>query len=118
MWAVQALAQPAPTQLSLFPDFAEVADELALEYEESQLAFLASPASALLTRQQRQDLRAIDSILEAMSGPENIELWSIQALHECDVWNDVRELAQTALLAMGWSSVSPPAERAIYLRIP
>ena len=119
MWAVQALAQPAESQLTLFPDFAEVADELALEHEEAQQAYLDSPAADSLKAPQQQALEALDNKLETMSGPANEPIWCVQALREQEVWNTVRSLARTVMTEMGWRDEVPPFDRgAIFIGPP
>src|ERR1700754_1824521 len=85
-WCVRALAQDAETQRALYPDFACVADELALEFDEYLRAIEddlgALPASELI--------RALDDKLTAMSGPAHADLWTEEALSAAVEWADVR----------------------------
>jgi len=119
MWAVQALALPAEHQLSLFPSFAEVADELALEHEETQAGFLAAFA-AHLTSVQKQAIKALDEELERMSGEEYATtLWTVDALAGRPEWDQVRSLARSVLSVMGWPASVPPLDRgAVYVESP
>lgn len=117
MWAVQALAVSAQEQQRLFPSFAEAADELALDHEEAQAAFL-NASGALLSPHQREALDLLDRQLERMSGPHNASLWTVEALDAAPEWAHVRELAVDVLREMGWAVESPPRDRAIYVGPP
>lgn len=114
MWAVQALAVPASEQQRLFPEFAETADELALDHEEAQASFL-KVAGAHLSPGQREAVRLLDQQLERMSGPEGARFWTLEALDTAAEWERVRELAVAVLREMGWQHQSPPVDRAIYV---
>lgn len=119
MWAVQALALPAEQQLSLFPSFAGVADELALEHEETQARFLNTSGTNLSSDQKRA-IQALDNKLEAMSGEENATtFWTVEALGGRPEWEQVRSLARKVLSVMGWSASVPPLDRgAVYVESP
>lgn len=60
MWTVQALAQPADVQVRLYPSFVAVADELALDHDEAQRAFLRA-AQGELTYEQLEALLSSDT---------------------------------------------------------
>lgn len=119
MWAVQALAVPAEQQSSLFPSFAEVADELALEHEETQTGFL-NDCGTDLTSDQESAIKALDDKLEVMSGEENVTtLWTVEALAVRQEWEQVRMLARNVLSAMGWPRSVPPLDRGmVYVQSP
>ena len=119
MWAVQALALPAEQQLSLFPSFAEVADELALEHEETQAGFLTTVGAGLTSNQTRA-IEALDAKLEVMSGEENATtFWTVEALGGRPEWEQVRSLARNVLSVMGWPASVPPLDRgAVYVESP
>lgn len=114
MWAVQALAASPTEQLGLFPEFAEAADELALDHETTQIAFLRA-SQPYLSAEQREAVARLDQRLEEMSGPDNAQLWIAEALANAPQWDQVRELAATVLREMGWRLETPPRERAIYV---
>lgn len=119
MWAVQALAQAAEVQLGLYPGFVVVADELALEHEEMQEQFLDSVDRESLSDAQQYAIEVLDRRLVAMSGPQNAEFWTEEALRAATEWVSVRALAQAVLDAMGWPSEAPPIDRgAIYVGPP
>lgn len=112
MWALQALAQPAGVQLGLFPNFVEVADELALEHEEAQANWRDEGGESGLSSQQAEAIKAVDSLLEQMSGSDKAEiLWTVEALESRQEWREVRRRASEALAHMGWPNEAPPVDR-------
>lgn len=117
MWAVQALALDAAKQEQLFPEFADPPDELELDQQETQAAFLQA-WQPLLSPQQTEAIESLDEQLEAMGGPENARLWTVEALATAPEWARVRELATAVLREMGWPLESPPQDRAIYVGPP
>ncbi|MEN8184845.1 MAG: hypothetical protein ABFS46_20175 [Myxococcota bacterium] len=117
MWAVQALALDATEQQQLYPDFADPPDELELDQQETQAAFLQA-WQPLLSSQQTEAIRILDQQLEAMGGPDNARFWTMEALANAPEWARVRELATALLREMGWPLESPPKERAIYVGPP
>lgn len=117
MWAVQALALDAAKQEQLFPEFADPPDELELDQQETQAAFLQA-WQPLLSPQQTEAIESLDEQLEAMGGPENARLWTVEALATAPEWARVRELATAVLREMGWPLESPPRDRAIYVGPP
>jgi hypothetical protein len=115
MWVVQALAAPENEQRRLFPEFVVAADELALDHEETQAAFL-NVSQSFLSPVQREAVGKLDQHLEAMSGPDNAQLWTAEALGTAQDWERLRELAAAVLRAMGWPLETPPTDRgAIYV---
>ena len=114
-WIVQALAQPAEVQLGLYPRFVAAADELALEHEEMQGAFLTD-AGTTLNLGQRAAIQALDKQLADMSGKDQAPLWTDDALQAKSEWEYVRSLARSVLNAMGWDDTPPPTNRgALYV---
>jgi hypothetical protein len=109
MHAVQALAHPADVQLTLFPSFVCKADELALDF-----GFFWDCAKSndgeRLTAEQTGILDEIDSQLDSMSGAQDAELWTNDALLENPLWGRTRELAKAALVAFNWPYEVPPNE--------
>jgi hypothetical protein len=111
-WAVQALAQSPDDQLSLFPSFVCVADELALDFSQ---CFEVVLSAGLLTPKQSEFLARLDTALEASSGPDHLEIWTNTALQDHEVWVHFRQLAVDALAACDWPNEAPPSGRAIYV---
>lgn len=106
--ALQALALPAHIQLQLLPDGVCTADELALDFDHW---FTTSQGHAryALTPLALSPLVALDILLTSMSGAEQHELWTDDALVHRPEWEHVRTLAHTALSVLGWPLEIPPA---------
>jgi hypothetical protein len=110
---VQALAQPAAVQISLFPDFAIVGDELALQFDEALRAYRTSePVGAV----QRGSLNDLDDYLATLSGPEDEHFWLDRTALASDVrWQRVRDLARAVLAAFNWPDGPPLRDGATYV---
>jgi len=117
MWAVQALALDASAQEQLFPEFADPPDELELDQQDTQAAFLKA-WRAHISPPQKEAIERLDAQLESMGGAENARLWTVEALGDAREWARVRELAAEVLLSMGWPLARPPRDRAIYVGPP
>ncbi len=104
---VARLAADAQTQSDWLTDifspvFDEAAsqtgnDELALDFSDS-LEFVLD--NNWLSPSQADALRALDAYLETISGQENWEAWTREALFTDQRWIEVRKLAQAALNTM------------------
>lgn len=94
--AVSRLARPAEAQTAYLQSLGpgDSADELALEFDDVRDAVLPS-----LSAEQQTMIRALDVQLDAMSGAENAELWSHQALVTSEAWTRVRALARETLVS-------------------
>jgi hypothetical protein len=113
MWCTQALAQPAETQISLFPAFVEVADELALSWEEAFQELQS--VKERLTAPQLTAVLALDENLASISGPAHADLWKIQALSDTSEWKNLRQRAVELLEAMAWPNVTPSPNGDLYV---
>lgn len=112
-WSVRALAQAPEVQRGLFPDFVEVADQLALDFDEALRAVRST--SVPWTPGQTSLVETLDRALEAMSGPQHTALWTMHALEHSAEWAELRGLAQKALRLFGWPQTSPPTNRGIFV---
>jgi hypothetical protein len=111
---VQALAQPALVQVSLFPDFAAVGDELAGQFEDAMLAYRASAPTARSA--QSLSLKQLADYLTELSGPKDSDFWCDNAVLASDVrWQRVRDLARMVLATFDWPDEPPPRDGAIYV---
>ena len=107
-WAIRALSQPYEIQEALFPDFVEVADELALTFEEAMRPYIDCPSGLdMLTTAQRAALSNLDNCLMRMSGQENLHNWTMEAFVDSIEWATLRNLARQVLIVMNWP-LSPP----------
>jgi len=111
-WITQAFAQDSDVQKSLFPDFVNVADELAIEWE---IALDDVNENAELTEEQRLVIRVLDDYMLSISGPVNIQYWNNYALCHSTEWRNMREMARNILNIMGWEFIAPPKSNAIYI---
>jgi len=112
-WSTQAIALPPAIQVTLFPTFVEVADELALGWEE---AFAELPhVEARLLPRQLQAIRRLDDYMLSISGQENGHLWTMEALTSSKEWDLLRALANALLEQMGWPKTKPPDTDALYI---
>jgi hypothetical protein len=111
--ALQALAQPAEIQATLFPDWVAVPDELALDFDN---CYHATILRDQLTDAQRLRLAAVDRLLGSMSDGNSSETWGRAALVSSSQWRTVRELAIEALRSMNWELDKPTSGRSQHFR--
>jgi hypothetical protein len=110
------LSQPHEIQERLFPGFVEVADELALNWEEATRPYLNVPDGLeIFTIAQRAALSELDNYLMRMSGKDNLHKWTLKALAESADWETVRNLATQVLTAMKWPLSPPPGSLDLYI---
>lgn len=112
-WALQALAQPAEVQMTLFPDFVSKADELAVDFHH-WLLYAEEEHLADFTANQKGALLRIDEFLNVMGGARNAKHWTDDALHHDPMWKEVRGMAKEALDEFGWPNEKPPMDRGGY----
>jgi hypothetical protein len=113
-WSVRALAQPAAVQRTLFPEVVGAGEELALEVEQW---FREIRDSLGISDVGYRCLDRLDEQLTHMTAQDDEDLWfDDDTLARSAEWATIRGLAQRTLIAMGWSSEPPPADRDIYVR--
>jgi hypothetical protein len=98
---VRMLAAPGDEALALVPGGTVKADELALDFDNFGRAALESLGPEL-TDAQRESLINIDLLLDAMSGSQQADLWTEDAVRTHPKWQAVREAARRALAEFGW----------------
>lgn len=114
-WITQAIAQPCEVQKSLFPDFVNVADNLAVEWEMA-LDELNDPlVASSFTSEQKLAIKQLDDYMLSISGAPNIQYWNNDALCQCAEWKNMREMAMAILLIMGWEITVPAKPVALYI---
>jgi hypothetical protein len=107
-WSLQALVRPSKEQLSLYPDFVSIGDELVLEFDQH---FKAVRNNKELTLSELHALNELDDFLEKHSGVNYQRMYlEPTGLNEPE-WNEIRKLAKAALNEFGWEDEIPPKER-------
>ncbi len=111
---LQALAQPAEVQRALFPEFAAVGDELALEFDDALRVFRAQFPN--VRPEQTNAVDALDQYLEICSKNQTETFWcDNDQLGSAAEWQHLRTLAARALSTFGWDSDPPPPNGAVYV---
>ena len=93
---VEALAADADVALARLPDNCCKADELACQFDDFRLPFLAHFSSRLPTS-EKQLLEELNALLESMSGHQHSELWTEEAVRHHPAWHKVRQKAGEVL---------------------
>ncbi|MFL5704487.1 MAG: hypothetical protein ACJ8AG_16865 [Ktedonobacteraceae bacterium] len=107
--SLQLLASPTQVQLSHFPaGWVVLTDEMVLDFD----AWVERISSYWkLSQEQMARLTELDQFLNKMSDPSHSDFWSDEALSSDPRWEEVRTLAQVALVACGWPIEIPPPAR-------
>jgi hypothetical protein len=95
---LQRLAAEAPAQQAYLQKLDIDADEFALEYDDLFRRAEARWRAGELTQIEYDALKALNTLLDAMSGPEKAALWTVDALQSRPEWIEVRRLAGKALV--------------------
>jgi hypothetical protein len=105
--ALGLLAAPASQQLAHLAAIGlpEGIDELALEFDDvapavnrlAEMSVIPSTAAAVIQR--------LDTRLDAISGAPHASLWTPTALQSATEWEEIRRLANQALIELSPSSV-------------
>jgi hypothetical protein len=111
--AIQALASSGEAQISLFPDFVCVGDEMANDFGDALDAYRRSnPASDDRTRA----LSDLDAHIDRLAASADDDLWSDpERLRKDPAWERTRELARNALRAFEWPDEVPARNGAVYV---
>ncbi|WP_202984318.1 hypothetical protein [Snodgrassella sp. ESL0253] len=114
-WLTQVIALPCEIQKSLFPDFSNVAEELAVDWGIEYEVLEDVEVSLKINNVQRAAFKKLDDYMESISGPENIQYWDNEALCNCAEWEIMRQMALEILNAMNWENSVPHESDAIYI---
>ncbi|WP_369310062.1 hypothetical protein [Providencia rettgeri] len=110
-WIARAFMQSSDTQISLFPDCVNVADQLATEWEIA----LDDISYELLSIEQSFAIKEFDDYMLSISGPYNVRFWNNEALSLSTEWEKMRALARKVVVSIGWSETPPPKDNSIYI---
>ncbi|MFE8015853.1 hypothetical protein ACFU3O_24290 [Streptomyces antibioticus] len=99
MDALTVLAADAQAQVGWLVRHAVMTDEIALDFDHAFRVAEGLAEEGQLARAVLADLREIDVILSGMSGGENADRWTKEALSMDEGWALVRRLARRVLVA-------------------
>jgi hypothetical protein len=99
--AVRNLSLPGKEALAILPAGRHRADALAISFDDHYTSFMER-MTGLPGEAQLIALQELDSALNAISGPDNVELWTDTSFASDPQWNDIRALAQKVLSEFGW----------------
>jgi len=99
--AIRILAMPGREALAELPPASNRADRLALSFDEHYTEFMQT-MTVLPEEKQLLSLQALDSALNAISGPENFDLWTDASFIHDPHWDEIRALAERVMLEFGW----------------
>jgi hypothetical protein len=102
--AVRVASLPAYRQIESFPPNVDIPFEIADDFGNHCRWILEGKDAPKLTSEQRSRLAALDRRLDAMSGEDNADLWTEDAIRFRAEWDEVREKARRILDVFGWSS--------------
>nr|WP_315220681.1 hypothetical protein [uncultured Flavobacterium sp.] len=113
-WALQALSLEAEEQISSFPEFVVVTDELLLEFDNWYDVVIKNYSDSFTTNQ-------IEILTKIWLFTDNLPKTSIylsekEELLFSDFWRELRKMSSQALLMLNWTNEIPPNERATYIK--
>ena len=112
--ATQALALPFKEQISLFPEFVHITDELLLNFDDVFLFINEFLEKNLLTQGQIKFFREIDNFSIFLT-KQCYKITPKEVLRTDIQWEKMRDLAKKALIAMNWSLEPPRLSHLTYL---
>src|SRR5690606_21123265 len=113
-WSVQALALEAKEQVSCFPSFVVVTDELLLEFDNWYNAALANFPD-FFSQEQQVVLMKLNAHLDSHSIQDEFKS-EIEELEQYTFWAVLRALAKDVLRIMDWEQGIPPRGRAAHIQ--
>jgi hypothetical protein len=97
--ALTRLALPASEQARYLEEIgtAPSADELALELDDFIPMLAAAVRDGALSETQATAIKNVSDYAGSFGGPQNAQLWKTSQLHSAPQWEELRQLAATAL---------------------
>lgn len=99
---IRILSLPGREALEELPTSQNRADRLALSFDEHYTTYMET-MTVLPEEKQLLSLQALDSALNAISGPENFDLWTDASFINDPAWDHIRWLAEQVMFEFGWS---------------
>lgn len=99
--AIRNVGQPYSEQEKLFPANIPVAEEIALTFDNEvtvrkEIMF----EKGIIDKKTYELINQLDMMLNKMSGRENIDLWTFDALENSTKWQECRKVANSILEEM------------------
>jgi hypothetical protein len=113
-WALQAMACDGDTQISLFPDFVVVSDEIVNDFDHWRQT-VESRYQSEFTSGQIDSLKGIDNIIDKITKGDE-EIWDNESLKTHGLWEELRRLGSNALSEFNWDKQVPPTNRSTFVR--
>lgn len=113
-YAIQALALEASDQLTLFPDFAVVTDELLMDFDNWKNAAIGNYPD-YFSSEQLKILDDIDAFI-AKFELEDPEMPVIDELKISSFWRELRVIARNALVQFNWPNELPPYNQETFVK--
>jgi hypothetical protein len=98
---LQLVASDAEEQISVFPDFVDIPDEIALEYDRMLTWLDDYHSEEMITEEQKRRLKQIDDLFTGMSHDKSKSYWDLEALRNLPEWEQARMQARDLLKSLG-----------------
>lgn len=98
---VRNLSLSGKEVLAVLPAGRHRADALAISFDDHYTSFMERMGT-LPGEAQLLALQELDSALNAISGPDNVDLWTDASFANDRAWSDIRSLARRVLVEFGW----------------
>jgi len=111
-WSLQAMACDSETQISLFPDFVVVADEIITDFDHWRT--VASRYKSEFSQAQIESLHQVDLVIDEINRSQE-DLWENDSLATHELWGRLRIAGANALKEFHWTLEVPSTSRSIFL---
>ena len=112
-WSIQAMACDSETQISLFPDFIVVSDEMINDYDHWKRA-VESRFKSEFSPAQIASLNDINKVIAEITRSQE-DIWDNDALMTHELWGELRTAGNKALREFHWKREAPSTSRSIFL---
>jgi hypothetical protein len=113
-WSLQAMACDGETQISLFPDFVVVSDEIVNDFHHWRQT-VESNYKSEFSSGQIESLRKIDDTIDKITKGDE-EIWDNESLRTHGLWEELRRLGGNALSEFKWDKEVPPTNRSTFVK--
>lgn len=103
--SLRLVGSSSKVQISKFPNFVNVPDEIALVYNDAYLLIPQLLDQNLISIEALNILKKLNELFDKMS--KDYSLWALDKLENDENWKLSRELAHSALEALGESYDNP-----------